>query len=145
MIVTKNGTPVGILTVFDVLESIVARRHIQEKRVYISGLDSYTYQYQDDLREELNKFVADVEKLHGMRIDYLTLRIKGKPRAYQLYVRLSLGRNGIISLQVRDYKFEPAFRELIKKLKIEVLREKSHIMTLRKVNTLREEEEEETS
>jgi CBS-domain-containing membrane protein len=140
LVVTKKGMPVGIITVFDVLESIIARRHIQERRVYISGLDSYTYMYQDDLREELNRFVSDVERLHGMHIDYITLRIKGKPRAYEFYVRLSLNRKGIISLHVMDYKFETAFRDLLKKLKVQVLKEKGYMMTMRKVNTLREEE-----
>jgi CBS domain-containing protein len=140
LIVTKKGVPVGIITVFDVLESIIARRHIQERRVYISGLDSYTYQYQDDLREELNSFVADVERLHGMRIDYITLRIKGRLRAYEFYVRLSLNRNGVISLHVTNYKFETAFRELLKKLKVQVLKEKGYMLTMRKVNLLRESE-----
>ncbi len=134
LVVTKKGMPVGMLTVFDVLESIIARRHIQERRVYISGFDSYTYQYQDDLREELNKFMTDVERLHGMHIDYITLRIKGKQHAYQFYVRLSLNRRGIISLHVMDYRFETAFRELLKKLKAQVLNEKDYMLTMRKVN-----------
>jgi signal-transduction protein with cAMP-binding, CBS, and nucleotidyltransferase domain len=140
LVVMKKGVPVGMLTVFDILESIMARRRIQERRIYISGLDSYTYQYQDDLREALNKFVAEVERLHGMRIDYMTVRVKGRPRAYELYVRLSLDKRGIISIHVSNYRFEDAFRDLLKRLKIQVLREKDHILRLRKANTLRDVE-----
>ncbi len=140
LLVTKNAAPIGIITVFDVLENIMVRKRIHERRVYVSGFDSYTYQYQDDLREALNKFMSEIEKLHGMHIDYITLRIKGKPGAYQLYVRLSLRKNGIISIHVRNYRFEAAFADLLKKLKVQVFKEKSYLLTMRKVNLLREGE-----
>jgi hypothetical protein len=75
-----------------------------------------------------------------MHIDYLTLRIKGKPGAYQMYVRLSLRGKGIISLHVRNYRFEAAFADLLKKLKTQIFEEKRYLLTMRKVNLLREEE-----
>ncbi len=141
LIVTKKGAPIGIITVFDVLEGIVARRRIQERRVYISGLDAYTYQYQDELREALNNFIAETERLHGMSIDYLTLRVKGiKLKSYEMYVRLYLGRKGALSIHVNDYRFEAAFRELLKKLRAQVVKEKGYLMTMKKVNLLREAE-----
>jgi hypothetical protein len=54
---------VGIVTVTDVFESVIARKKIEERKVFLSGFDANTYQYEDAAREELKSFVENIERL----------------------------------------------------------------------------------
>lgn len=140
-IVLKSSKPVGILTVMDVLESLIASRRIEEKRVYISGFDQYTYSYEDEIMEQLKAFINNVEKFKNIKIDYVTLRMKKiKNKSYELQARISLNRGGIISMHSVKYSFQEAFRDLLQKLDKSIRREKEKMLTVRKVNLYREAE-----
>ncbi|MCL4373880.1 MAG: CBS domain-containing protein [Candidatus Marsarchaeota archaeon] len=139
IIIVKGSKPIGVLTVTDVLEHIIATRRIEKKRIFISGLDSATYDYEDEIREGLNQFATKMEKLAGMRIDYITMRIKGKKgKLYELQARVSMGKRGIVSIDTTGYIFEKTFNDTLYKLEENVKKMKEKYLTLRKVNTLRE-------
>ena len=143
VIVVKRDAPVGILTVTDVLESLMARTKIKERRVFLSGFDQNTYEYEDQVREELAEFIDQIEKMSGVKVDYITMRVKGikSKREYELYARLSLGRHGIITISTTKFLFAEAFKDMMKKLREQVRKEKEKALTVRKVNALREMEE----
>ena len=44
LIVLKKGNPIGIVTVTDVFESILARQNVEPAKVFMSGFDRNTYQ-----------------------------------------------------------------------------------------------------
>ncbi|MGC8651913.1 MAG: CBS domain-containing protein [Candidatus Micrarchaeia archaeon] len=139
VIVVKGSRPIGMLTVIDVLEHIIATRRIEKKRIFVSGLDSSTYDYEDEIRESLNQLMSKMEKLSGIRIDYVTLRIKGrKGKFYELQARVSMGKRGIVSISTTGYIFEKAFNDILYKLEESIKKIKERYLTLRKVNTLRE-------
>ncbi|MGC8586455.1 MAG: CBS domain-containing protein [Candidatus Micrarchaeia archaeon] len=140
IVLDNSNKPVGVLTVTDVLEHIIATRRIEERRIFISGLDKATFEYEDEIREQLNMFVAKMEKLSGIKIDYITLRIKDKKgKRYELQARASLGKRGIISIDTTGYIFERTFTELLEKLEENIKKIKEKYITFRKINTLREE------
>lgn len=143
VIVVKRDAPVGILTVTDVLESLMARTKIQDRRVFLSGFDQNTYEYEDQAREELTELIDQLERMSHVKVDYITVRVKSikSSREYELYARLSLGRKGIISITTTKFLFADAFKDLMKKLKEQVRKEKERTLTVRKVNALREMEE----
>ncbi|HUY69967.1 MAG TPA: CBS domain-containing protein [Candidatus Baltobacteraceae bacterium] len=143
VIVVKRDAPVGILTVTDVLESVMARTKIKDRRVFLSGLDQHTYGYEDQVREELAEFIDSMEKMSKVKVDYITMRVKGikGEREYELYVRLSLGRQGIITISTTKFLFTEAFKDMMKKLKEQVRKEKEKALTVRKVTTQTEMEE----
>jgi predicted transcriptional regulator len=141
LVVLKSSKPIGLITVTDVLESILARQKVNVSKVFMSGFDRYTYQYEDEAREELQSLVDHVEKLSGIDVDYITFKVKRtKTKLYEMQVRLSLGRHGIITIHTNKYLFEDALNDIVKKLKHRVIKEKESILTHKKINTLREEE-----
>ncbi len=140
LVVMKKRDPIGIITITDVFESILARQRVEPSKVFMSGFDENTYQYEDAAREELKAFADYIEKFSGIDVDYITLKVKRKQsKFYEMQIRLSLGRHGIISMHSNEYLFEDALTDLIKKLKRHVIKEKESILSHRKVNTLREE------
>lgn len=139
IIVTKGNDPVGVLTVTDVLESALARQKVEASKIFLSGFDQQTYQYEDWAREELALLIDSVEKLSGIDVDYITFKVKGtKTKLYEMQARMSLGRHGIITIHTNKYLFEDALNDLMKKLKNKVIKEKESIITHKKVNTLRD-------
>jgi predicted transcriptional regulator len=141
ILVFKNDKPVGMLTVMDVLESVIAKRNIEERKVFISGLDADSFQYNDDIREELKSFIDHAEKLSGISIDYVTLRVKRVGnKSYEIQVRLSLGNKGIISLHTTTPSFQESFRNTMARLKERLMKEKGKMLTVRKVNLYRDAE-----
>jgi CBS domain-containing protein/ribosome-associated translation inhibitor RaiA len=138
VLVLKKGNPVGMLTVMDVLESVVAKRRIEERRIFISGLDADSYQYSDDIREELRTFIEHAEKLSRVKIDYVTLRVKKVGnKSYEIQVRMSMGNKGIINLNTTEPSFQESLRDIMNRLKERLMKEKEKMLTVRKINIYR--------
>ncbi|HVA82784.1 MAG TPA: CBS domain-containing protein, partial [Candidatus Aquilonibacter sp.] len=76
LLVTKSDRPVGILTVSDVFEVIVSNATGIEERIFISGLDSKTKEYEDEIKAELESLAAKVDRFGKMKTDYISLTIK---------------------------------------------------------------------
>lgn len=139
LIVLRKGVPVGILTITDIMEGIIARQKVKASKVFMSGFDANTYQYENDAREELTSLIDNVEKLSGIDVDYLTFKVKRThSKLYEMQIRLSLGRHGIISMNTTQYMFDDALASLVKKLRTRVVKEKESILSHRKVNALRD-------
>ncbi len=130
LVVLKRSNPIGIITVTDIFESVLARQKVEQSKIFMSGFDRNTYQYEEDARQTLDSFVGSIEKLSGIDVDYVTLKVKrSKSKLYEMQVRLSLGKHGIISMHTTKYLFEDALNELIKNLKHKVIKEKESILT----------------
>ncbi len=130
LVVLKKGNPIGIITVTDVFESILARRAVQPEKVFMSGFDKNTYQYEEEAKAELESFANSIEKLSGIEVDYITFNVKrSKSKLYEMQIRLSLGRHGIISMHATKYLFDDTLDELIKKLKHRIIKEKDVVLT----------------
>lgn len=141
LVVLKNGDPIGLLTVTDIFENILARQKVAPSRIFMSGFDANTYQYEDDAREALTSFAEHVERLSGIDIDYITLKVKRThSKLYEMQIRVSLGRHGIVSMHNTKYLFDDSLNDLLTKLKHKIIKEKESILTHKKVNTLREAE-----
>ena len=130
LIVLKKGNPIGIVTVTDVFESILARQNVEPAKVFMSGFDRNTYPYEEEAKQTLNSLVGSIERLSGMDVDYVTFKVKrSKSKLYEMQIRLSLGKHGIISMHTTKYMFDEALSELIKNLKHKVIKEKESILT----------------
>jgi hypothetical protein len=135
VIVQRGGKPVGMLTVFDILESLIAQKQISETKVFISGLDNTTYEYGDDARNELNAFVSRIEKMRNMKVNYVTLHVKGiKTKSYEMQIRVALDKHGVISMQAYGERFADTLGDLMQSLRNKITREKEQNITLRRVS-----------
>ncbi len=133
LVVTRGRNPVGIITISDILESVVAKRWVAQKKVFLSGFDEYTYQYEESVREELKSFMAHIEQMHKLETEYLTMRVRRvNLKGYEMQARISLGKNGVIRVHSDGESFHDAFRELMKRLRTQSVREKDELLTERK-------------
>lgn len=133
LVVTKGRNPVGILTISDILETVVARRRVEERKVFLAGFDEYTYQYEESVREELKSLMSYVEQMHKLEPNYLAVHIKRvKLKGYEMQARISLGKNGVLRVHSDGESFHDAFRELVKRLKTQSIREKDELLTERR-------------
>jgi CBS domain-containing protein len=139
LIVLRNSNPIGVLTITDVFESIIARQHAELSKIFMSGFDENTYQYEDEAREMLKSFSDHIERLSGIEVDYITLKVRrSRSKLYDMQIRLSLGKHGIISMHTTKYLFEDALNELLKNLKHKVIKEKESIVTYKRSGKMRE-------
>ena len=140
ILVLRKGSPAGMLTVTDVLERVIAKRRIEERRIFISGLDADSYQYVDEINDELKAFIDRAEKFNGVKVDYVTFRVKKVGnKSYEVQVRLSIGNKGIISLHTTEPYFEESMREIMDRLRKMLMKEKDRMQTVRKINLYRQE------
>ncbi len=125
LVVVNRQTPVGIITVTDILERSISSRRVDQNSIIITGLDQYTYQYEDEIKEEAKNFVAKVNKLRGFGINYITLRVKRiKSDTYEIKARVSYGKSKMISIQASDYLLDKTLSKLLKNLRDEIIRKK---------------------
>jgi predicted transcriptional regulator len=142
IVVTKSGKPIGILTELDVLESTMAKGQAGGNKIYVSGLDSDTYGYEDEIRETLRSFMDKIEKMSHVNVDYITLVIKRvKTKSYELHIRLSLGGKGIVSVHTSGFLLERTLTELLSMLRKGITKRKEKYIAIRKVSGRKGEEE----
>ncbi len=133
LVVIKGRNPIGILTISDILENVVARRKVEEKKVFLTGFDEYSFQYEESVREELKSFMHYIEQMHKLDVEYLAMRVKGvNLKSYEMQARLSLGKNGMVRVHSDGESFHDAFRELMNRLKKQATRHKEEMITDRK-------------
>ncbi|MDE1856572.1 MAG: CBS domain-containing protein [Candidatus Micrarchaeota archaeon] len=141
LVVVKQGKPVGMLTIHDVFESLVAKGQVRQNRIFISGLDQNTYEYEDEIREEINSFMGKIEKLNRMNIDYITLNVKHiKTKSYEIRARLAIAGRPIITVHVNEFLLERAMAKLTQVLREEILKGKEKRILVKKVAGSYEEE-----
>jgi predicted transcriptional regulator len=133
LVVTKGRNPIGILTISDILESVISKRSVEEKKVFLSGFDEHTFQYEESVREELKSFMHHIEAMRKLEVDYLAMRVKTVHlKSYEMQARISMGKNGMVRVHSSGESFHEAFHELMKRLKGQSLKEKDELLTERK-------------
>ena|GEM_PF-614870 len=143
IVVVDKGRPVGILTELDSILSMLSKTNVARNNIIISGLDEETYQYEDELIETLKAFVSKVEKLKNGKVDFISLHVKKfKTKSYDMYVRLGLKQQGIISSHITGYLFDRTLNDLIDLLWKEIKKRKEYsIKRSRDLSNQHEEED----
>lgn len=130
LLVTKASRPIGMFTVRDALELAVSTTTAIGERIFISGLDSYTKEYEDDLRSELEGLADKVDRFGRLKTEYISLHInRARARNYEMKGRLSLAKGGTFSSSAFGYSLDDAIRQLVNNLYKEVKMQKEIIVT----------------
>lgn len=117
LVVLRGEAPVGMLTIRDILERVVASSKEPEQRVIISGLDEQTKEYEADIKSSLDSLADRVDRFQKFRVEYVSVHVKHKrARNYELHGRIMMGRNGIVSTSSFGYSLEEALKSLVEKL-----------------------------
>lgn len=140
LVVVKGADPVGMVTPWNIFESVVVRKKIAPTRIFLSGLDALDYDYNEEVRQELAGLLGKLEKSKTLDVDYVTMHVKRiKQKSYEITARLSLGSAGIINITSEGYIFDDVMRDLLNKMRKEVDKVRSKYLTTRKRGTRREE------
>ena len=133
LVVTKGANPVGMVTISDLFEAVVARSRMESKRVLVSGFDEYTYQYEESVREELKSLMSQMEKMHNLDLEYVSLSLKRvKLKAYEMQARIGFAKGGTIRVHSQGNSFHDAFSDLMRRLKAKVIKEKESMISSRR-------------
>jgi CBS domain-containing protein len=125
LLVMDKNRQVGVLTELDVIISMLSKNTVFRNKIFIIGLDEETYQYEDEIREELNNFINKIEKLNDETVEFISIHLKKiKTKSYEIYVRLGLKKHGIITMNTSGYLFERTFDELLKTLWKEIIKKR---------------------
>ncbi len=134
LVVTRGDKPVGILTELDIITSAAAGGGMEGNKVLISGLDSDTYQYEDEIRSMLKVFIEKTERMSRIRVDYISVVVKKfKSKSYEMHARLSLGKQGIINAHVTGHIMERTMGDVLNILSREVKERKERYLSIRKI------------
>jgi CBS domain-containing protein len=145
LVVTHKGKPVGMLTELDVVENAMGRGRQEDNQIFISGLDSQTYEYEDETREMVRSFMGKIQKMNHITVDYVSIVVKHfRLNSYELHARLALaGSGGIINAHVTGHLFERTISDLLGVLENEVKKKKGQYLTMRKILNMQHAEDEE--
>ena len=114
--VIKNGKPVGILTIRDIFETVVKNANVEKRNIVISGLDSRTVEYRDDLIAELEALADKIDRFGNTHVDYIALNVKPiKQKEYELRIRLGISKGAVVHMYVSGYSLEATLKDLINK------------------------------
>lgn len=117
LVVTRNNRPVGIISVRDIIEAAAATTAKVQSRVMISGLDSYTKEYEESMQTSINALIDKINKFEKLTVDYVSLNVKrSRERNYEMKARLALQKKGAIFVHVTGYNLESTLSDLIEKI-----------------------------
>jgi CBS domain-containing protein len=144
LVVTKGGKPVGILTELDIIISASASGGAEANKIFVSGMDAETYQYEDEIKDMLKSFAAKMEKISKVKVDYISVNVKKfKSNSYEIHTRMSLGKQGVINAHITGHIFERTMSDMIDVLSKEIKKKKEIYLSVRKVKHTGNVEEEE--
>jgi predicted transcriptional regulator len=141
LMVTRSGKPVGMLTPRDIFAAAVASNAEAAEGVILSGIDSDTKQYEEDILEEAEKLIEKIDKFTKLKVANLAIHVrKHKVRNYEIQARLWLEHSGAYSVSGQGYSIEGTVKNVMESLYKEV-RNKKEIIYMEKKHGKEEEEE----
>ncbi len=130
LVVTRRGETVGIITITDVFGAASAGTPAGGVEMGISGLDDYSREYEDDIRDSLTALADRINKFQRLQVHKITLNVKRmKQRNYEAKAKLILERKGIITASAFGYSLDEAMRDITDKL-YEEAKAKKELITL---------------
>jgi predicted transcriptional regulator len=114
LVVTKGSKPIGVVTVRDVLERAAATTAKTQRAVLISGLDEYTRDHEESIRDGVNRLVEKIDKFEKLEVDYVSVNVKRhKERNYEVSVRLELKQKGALFSRANGYNLDSTLASLL--------------------------------
>lgn len=114
LVVTKGSKPVGVVTMRDILERAAATTAETQRAVLISGLDDYTKEHEQSIRDSVNRLVERIDKFEKLDVDYVSVNVKRhRERNYELSVRLELKQQGALFARANGYSLDSTLASLL--------------------------------
>lgn len=116
LMVVGDSRPIGVVTVKDVFEVIAKESSSRENRITLSGLDSYTKEYEDDIKEALSALMEKLNRFHKIQTTGVSANVKRlKDKNYEVKLRIFLTERGAVSIATAGYSMERVLNDAINK------------------------------
>ncbi len=116
LMVVGDSRPIGVVTVKDVFEVIAKESSSRENRITLSGLDSYTKEYEDDIKEDLSALMEKLNRFHKIQTTGVSANVKRlKDKNYEVKLRIFLTERGAVSIATSGYSMERVLNDAINK------------------------------
>lgn len=134
LLVTRNGKPYGMVSARDILELFLKNTRQVRSRVFISGLDERTKEYEPDIFAAFDELAEKIGRFSRVHPEFIYVNVKSmKARHYEVTARIGLSRIGVIALNQVDFTLDSAINKLTHRLYNEVKDRKELITEGRKV------------
>jgi CBS domain-containing protein len=130
VIVLSSGKPAGIITVFDIFGNIISRRNSSEDNILISGINDKNREYEQEMKDEISKFMSKAKKMRRVKPSAIIVNIKSSGKMYNMHARLSLDGSGTINAHAEEYMLDRCLRKLLDSLTNELKRTKEKTITM---------------
>ena len=116
LMVVGDSRPIGVVTVKDVFEVIAKESSSRENRITLSGLDSYTKEYEEDIKENLSALMEKLNRFHKIQTTGVSANVKRlKDKNYEVKLRIFLTERGAVSISTAGYSMERVLNDAINK------------------------------
>lgn len=116
LMVVGDSKPIGVVTVKDVFEVIAKESSSRENRITLSGLDSYTREYEEDIKENLSALMEKLNRFHKIQTTGVSANVKRlKDKNYEVKLRIFLTERGAVSISTAGYSMERVLNDAINK------------------------------
>lgn len=133
LVVTRNGKPVGLLSIRDVFELAAAMMEKVKRAVVITGIDESTIDYEQDMENEVNRMIEKIDKFARTEVSYAAIHVnKVKNKGYELKARLGFERKGVIFATATGYGLDSTLASLLESIMKQVKERKEIIVSGRK-------------
>lgn len=117
LVVMRGPKPVGMISMRDVIESAAATTAKTQSKVIISGLDEYTGEHEQPVRDAANRLVARIDKFERLDVDYVAVNVKRhRERNYEMSARLVLQRRGTVFARATGYSLDSTLSQLVESI-----------------------------
>ncbi len=133
LVVMRRNKPVGIISVRDILESVIKGWQSKEDNIILTGLGKGDEQYREDVVNSISKTLAKINRFGKFDVDYASINVKRvKTKGYELKARIGLGKRGVVHVAVSGYLLDKTLKLLESRLYKLIEEEKDITVTSRK-------------
>ncbi len=141
LVVVHNARPVGIVSTRDIIESAAATTAKTQSRVVLSGLDENTREYEQELRDAVNRLVSKIDRFERIDVDYVAVNVKRhRERNYEMHARLALRKRGTVFAHASGYTLDSTLSDLTDSIYKRVRERKEGFLDKRRLAERRYEE-----
>ena len=114
LVVVRGGKPTGVLTVRDILESVIQQgQKAGAETIMITGLGPNQEEFRSELVDSLGAMAGKIDRFAKMNVEYIALNVKQvKTKGYEMKVRVGLEKRGPIYASVTGFNLERTLKAL---------------------------------
>ncbi|MEM0074476.1 MAG: HPF/RaiA family ribosome-associated protein, partial [Candidatus Micrarchaeaceae archaeon] len=113
--VMREGKIIGILTARDILKAAISSINKQVP-IYISGLEAYTKENEDEIRSALEKTADKIDRFAKLDVTAVFVTVKSKKSVYEINASVKFEKGIELRAEASGQMLDETVNELTKKL-----------------------------